>query len=105
VKHIYSTGVIYDHYLRSSKYFNNTDHRLLESVLFYRMCPGDMFFIDETCVSSNPFFMEQQSNGGMYEEDWDRGILRKRVCPWPDWLTCGLYYKNILMIVSDDRKW
>jgi len=27
VKHIYSTGVIYDHHLRSSRYFYNTGHK------------------------------------------------------------------------------
>ncbi len=27
MKHIYSTGVIYDHHLRSSKYFYNAGHR------------------------------------------------------------------------------
>jgi len=26
VKHIYSTGIIYDHHLQSSKYFYNTGH-------------------------------------------------------------------------------
>ncbi len=27
VKHIYGTGIIYDHHLRLSKYFYNTGHR------------------------------------------------------------------------------
>jgi len=30
VKHIYSTGIIYDRHLQSSKYFYNTAHGKLE---------------------------------------------------------------------------
>ncbi len=32
VKHIYSTGVIYDHHLQSSKYFYSTGHRCFPTI-------------------------------------------------------------------------
>jgi len=36
VKHIYSTGVIYDRHLQSSKYFYNTGHRSLSRKVLYQ---------------------------------------------------------------------
>ncbi len=54
MKHIYSTGVIYDCYFRSSKYVNNTGHRTSQDLILVVVSEfDDMNWFNKDFYNSN----------------------------------------------------
>ncbi len=66
VKHIYSTGVIYDHHLRSSKYVYNTGHSrgLLGGMYYKHMTIRDD---DSSIISEQSSKLIDNARGVIYD--------------------------------------
>jgi hypothetical protein len=71
VKHIYSTGDIYDRHLQSSKYFYNTGHRISD---------GKNFFITR-CISFQikTFNISKTKRNTFLFPEWSSVICKKLI--------------------------